>query len=138
MLCSPKITTRPCPKGFFNDEEYSGGPKWGLPYYVGWDGAIYPYTKSVGIYRCPSDGIDRTYSVSGDPAQPLNGQTVPTSYRYNTSNQENGPYNALPLSKLSAPAQAILIAESVPGVNDLNYNDLSTNGNRGDQSFYLP
>ena len=26
------------PKGFFNDEEYSGGPNWGMSYDSGWDG----------------------------------------------------------------------------------------------------
>jgi len=124
------------PKGFYNDEEYSGGPSWGLPADTGWDGAIYPYMKNVQILQCPSDAIARTYDAPNNTASPLYGKgKIPTSYRYNTSNQENGPYNALPLSKLDSPSQAIVICESTTGIDDLNYNDVSTNSGPGQQSF---
>ncbi|MES2465136.1 MAG: DUF1559 domain-containing protein [Armatimonadota bacterium] len=124
------------PKGFYNDEEYSGGPSWGMPADTGWDGAIYPYMKNVQILKCPSDSVDRTYDPPNNPAHSLYQKgPIPTSYRYNISNQENGIYNALAVSKLDSPAQAILIVESTPGISDLNYNDVSTLSGPGQQSF---
>jgi prepilin-type N-terminal cleavage/methylation domain-containing protein/prepilin-type processing-associated H-X9-DG protein len=128
------------PKGFYNDEEYSGGPNWGMPADTGWDGAIYSYTKNVRVLECPSDPLagtpQGTYNPPNNTVHPLyNKGPIPTSFRYNTSNQENGPYNALALSKLDSPAQAILICESTPGISGKNYNDVSVNSGPGEQSF---
>ena len=92
--------------------------------------------KNIQVLKCPSDVVDRAYTPSGAANCPLKGLgPIATSYRYNTSNQENGPYNALPVSKLDAPSQAILICESTPGINDLNYNDVSLSSGPGEQSF---
>ena len=110
------------PKAYFNDEA-EPGMTWGMPWNTGWEGAIYPYIKSTGVFRCPSDVIDRTFAPPAGPAQ---GLTMPTSYRYNISNQENGPWTALPLARLDRPADAIVIAESIEGVNGANWNQLAT------------
>jgi len=110
------------PKAFFNDQADYSAP-WGLPWDTGWDGAIYSYVKSGDVFRCPSDVDPRSYNLSAAVA---NGAKVWTSYRYNISNQENGAYDALQLSKLDSPADAIVIAESSTGVDEANYNDLAT------------
>ena len=115
------------PKAFFNDV-VNGNT--GLPWNTGWDEAIYPYTKNVQILACPSDTEKRTYKI--DPADanydahPFKGLTVPTSYRYNASNLPNGPWDALSLAGMDMPAEAILITESLPGVNNANWNQLAT------------
>ncbi|MBC7806869.1 MAG: DUF1559 domain-containing protein, partial [Akkermansiaceae bacterium] len=118
------------PKAFFNDQGDGASP-WGLHFETGWDAAIYPYVKSTGVYSCPSDVDARTYDVK---TYVLPGNLkMPTSYRYNISNQEDGAFTALQLSKLDQPAEAIAIAESSTGVDTANFNQLSTweGDNRG-------
>jgi prepilin-type N-terminal cleavage/methylation domain-containing protein/prepilin-type processing-associated H-X9-DG protein len=120
------------PKAYFNDQPTSAPDDhagWGMPWNTGWDGAIYPYLKNVQVLACPSDTIGRTYAA-GSPGVgtyfPANIPAIPTSYRYNVSNQEDDAWTALPVSDLDSPSQAILVAESVPGVDNANYNALST------------
>jgi len=123
------------PKAFFNDEEYYQGPSWSLPYYAGWDTAIFPYVKSAALFRCPSDSQETKSDgskVAYDNAI-LNINDFPTSYRYNISNQPNEGYTAARLSMIDSPASAIVIAESTTGVDEANYNQLATweNEDRG-------
>ncbi len=107
------------PKGFYNDEV--GGKPTGFPFTTGWDGIIYSYVKAPGVFYCPDDDISRTYNAGAPANAKLN-----LSYRYNTSNQPNGPFTAVSLSMLDSPASSIQIAESVAGVDGANYNDLAT------------
>ncbi|MBC8136271.1 MAG: DUF1559 domain-containing protein [Fibrella sp.] len=111
------------PKAFFNDQGDSASP-WGFPWYTGWDAAIFSYVKSTQVYQCPSDVDARTYNL--DPTIIPGNLVMPTSYRYNVSNQEEGAFTALQLAKLDQPAQAIVIAESSTGVDEANYNQLAT------------
>ena len=116
------------PKAFFNDQpdtDPNDSEAWGVPWYTGWDGILYPYYKTLPLLSCPSDTIGRTY-VPGSGIFPNGVTNIPTSYRYNVSNQEDDAWTALPLAHLDSPSQAILIAESVPGVDNANYNALST------------
>jgi len=111
------------PKAFFNDQP-DGSTSWGFPWYTPWDAAIYSYVKSTRVYACPSDVDARTYVM--DPTIIPGNLVMPTSYRYNISNQEEGPWSALQLSRLDAPASAIVICESTTGIYEANYNDVST------------
>src|SRR5205085_2031200 len=88
------------PKAFFNDQP-DGSETWGFPWFTGWDAAIYSYVKSTQVYHCPSDIDSRTYVL--DPAIIPGNLVMPTSYRYNISNQQEGPWSALQLSQLDAP-----------------------------------
>ncbi|MES2465137.1 MAG: prepilin-type N-terminal cleavage/methylation domain-containing protein [Armatimonadota bacterium] len=127
------------PKASFND--VIDGPT-GMTSNTGWDGAIYPYLKNVAVFGCASDTVGRTYTGTSNTTpptgrNPLTGLVVPTSYRFNSSNQL-GAFNPTNLSMLDRPADAILITESTPGVavsnpNGDNYNQLSTweGDNRG-------
>lgn len=125
------------PKGYFNDE--IGGKQTGFKYYIGWEGVIYNYIKSPGIFTCPDDSTGATKVIDapppGQPATPPGPLTVAIgqSYRYNTSNQPNEAYTAVSLAALDSPSQSIQIAESVPGVDNAYYNDLATweNDNHG-------
>jgi prepilin-type N-terminal cleavage/methylation domain-containing protein/prepilin-type processing-associated H-X9-DG protein len=120
------------PKAYYNDQ--CNGVNTGMPYYSGWDTALYPYIKAAGVYSCPDDSTNPTYKPdalstnpppnSGNPqAGPI---TLGTSYRFNASNETNGPFNNVSLSQLNEPSQCIIIAESTTGVNGANYNDVAT------------
>ena len=112
------------PKAWFND--VVNGPT-GWPVETGWDTAIYTYVKNQQLFKCPSDSnnaVRGSWAVSGG---------IPASYRYNLSNHPNGPWDALSLAALDRPAEAILILESVPGVNNNNWHQIATweGDNRG-------
>jgi len=116
------------PKAFFNDQP-TNAPEdhaaWGLPWDTGWDGAIFSYVKSADVFHCPSDNVTPYYTLGAGHGTPSDIK-MPTSYRYNVSNQEDDAYTALPVAHLDSPSQAIVIAESVPGFANANYNALST------------
>jgi len=113
------------PKAFFND--VVDGPT-GLPWYTPWESALYPYYKNADILRCPSDaaGNMRGKDIAIDPA---NVPSLPGSYRYNISNQPNGPWDPTALADIDRPAECIMISEALDGVHgdsDGNWNQLST------------
>ncbi len=110
------------PKAFFND--VVNGPT-GLPWYTGWDAALYPYYKNLEMLRCPSDG-QRTMRGKATDLAPTGVNKIPGSYRYNISNQPNGPWDALSLAALDRPTDAILIAEGTDGVKEANWHQLAT------------
>jgi prepilin-type N-terminal cleavage/methylation domain-containing protein/prepilin-type processing-associated H-X9-DG protein len=117
------------PKAYFNDQ--CNGVNTGLPYYSGYDAILYPYIKSGAVFSCPDDSTNGTYKPGVLATPPVNDATsgpvtFGTSYRYNASNETNGPFNNVSLAQLPEPAQCILIAEGVRGVDSANYNDLST------------
>src|SRR5262249_48153194 len=119
------------PKAFFNDQADANVP-WGNPWWTGWEQTLLPYEKNRDIYHCPSDSQTniRCYNdANGNPANPANLSNelcYPGSYRYNISNLPNGPWTAIKLAAIDQPADAIQIAESVNGVDDFNWNQLST------------
>lgn len=121
------------PKGFFNDQA-DGGQPWNQPWNWGWEEDLYPYLKSHGVYKCPDDSSNtiRQYPDSAGADHPIDwcskspeaADCFYASYRYNISNQPNGPWTALKLSALDQPSSAIVIAESTPAGG--NWNILST------------
>ncbi|MCC6731162.1 MAG: DUF1559 domain-containing protein [Chthonomonadales bacterium] len=119
------------PKAFFNDEAQAG-ESWGNPWWFGWEQVIAPYIKSNMLLHCPSDGTSgiRCYDDANgnppDPATLANPNCFPASYRSNISNMPNGPWTAMKLAALDQPAEAILVGESVPGVDNFNWNQLAT------------
>ena len=55
-----------------------GGP--GGAYSRGWAGAIYPYVRSVGVYKCPDDPNDTlSYSLNINASPSVSGQTGTTT-----------------------------------------------------------
>lgn len=113
------------PKAWFNDQPNGSEPGgWGFIPETGWDVAIYSYVKNGDMFRCPSDPNPQSYVIN--PVTVPGNVKMYTSYRYNISNQQDGPWSALPLSALDSPASAIVIAESSTGVDKANYNQLST------------
>ena len=121
------------PKGFFNDQA-TGGESWNQPWNWGWEEDLYPYLKSHGVYKCPDDSSNtvRQYpDINGVDhpnnwctSNPDNADCFYSSYRYNISNQPNGPWTALKLSALDQPSSAVVIAESTAAGG--NWNILST------------
>lgn len=108
------------PKAWFNNQALDGEP-WGMPAETGWDTAIYPYIKSRDVFRCPSDNekLVRNTWIEGV-------KNIPASYRYNISNQPEGPWTALSLAALDRPADAIQISESISGVDGSGYHQVAT------------
>jgi prepilin-type N-terminal cleavage/methylation domain-containing protein/prepilin-type processing-associated H-X9-DG protein len=88
-----------------NDEHFppSSNAQVGLPATgQGWGLRIYPYVKSIGVYRCPSDISNSTYAFA-------------VSYLYNVClDPTNGGYfNSSTLSSLSAASSTVLLDEAI-------------------------
>ncbi|CEK18102.1 prepilin-type N-terminal cleavage/methylation domain-containing protein [Chthonomonas calidirosea] len=113
------------PKAFFNDQADVGEP-WGNPWNTGWDEVILPYIKNKQVFQCPSDSYSLPRPMHDYDPNTNPNEVIPGSYRYNTSNLPNGPWTAMKLAALDQPASCILIAESVPGVDGWEWNQLST------------
>jgi prepilin-type N-terminal cleavage/methylation domain-containing protein/prepilin-type processing-associated H-X9-DG protein len=84
---------------------------------AGWAGAIYPYTKSTGVYDCPDDNTTQVTT---------NGVTFsPISYAFNENLYGGGPDGTL--ASLQAPASTIMLCEVQGGIAAIS----STYANEG-------
>jgi prepilin-type N-terminal cleavage/methylation domain-containing protein/prepilin-type processing-associated H-X9-DG protein len=89
-----------------------------------WDEALYPYTKNVGVYVCPSDSIRAKGNNSDNPTSYFCNQAV---LRSNTS----GTTAPRSLAALDAPADTIAMAE-------VNYTPTASGGpGTGFRSYLL-
>ncbi len=75
----------------------------GVPFGEGWAGAIQPYVKSTGLYKCPDDPTSQTNVPVGGAAGAYT--YYPVSYAYNTNAKAQSD------AAFSAPASTILICE---------------------------
>ena len=90
-----------------NDETYPCGskagygqpavPPWWDGYGVGWAGKIYPYVKSVGLYKCPDDSGSTTPVIS----YAMNGNFIP----------DHSTAAAITLAKLNSPSRTVFLLE---------------------------
>ena len=125
------------PKAWFNDGVvWSGGDptkiKWQYrdPMY-GW---TYVLSLSMGrakeAFRCPSDDTDHVYDTFNDSYPGLgdrgDADNIPGSYRLNISYLPNGPFEAIRVTRLSRPTEAIIIADGRQGFGDNAWNQLAT------------
>ena len=100
---------------------------------TGWAGDIYPYVKSMGIYKCPDDSTAATA-----PA-------VPISYAYNQhfgyNTQPFGtqlvPHTQIALAALNAPASTVLLLEMQGNKADPT-NPTETNSASADGKDFIP
>ena len=76
------------------DEKFPSGVSYG----AGWGGAIYPYVKAVGVYKCPDDSHNTIY-----------GDQTAVSYGYNQNVTGAGQYGSL--ASQQAPASTVLLCE---------------------------
>ncbi len=85
-----------------SDEKYvAGANPFGKG--AGWAGQLYPYIKSVGVFRCP----DNSTNLPGtDPSYGLNSQLSPYNGAGNGSNGIN-------LAQFSAPASTVMLFEVI-------------------------
>lgn len=120
------------PKAWFNDEPDGSQPQaWGFhdPMW-GWDYVLQGYIKNKNVYQCPSDSDSYPRglwddSYTGLPDKP-DADNIPGSYRLNISDYPNGPWGALKLAALERPSDAIQIIESIPGVDNAEWHQIST------------
>jgi len=93
-----------------------------------WRELLYPYTKNVGIYRCPSSDTNASlYGGDGSYANPL-GPAVYRSYGWATAGDSATPSNwwtyhdgasAPGEAQIQAPAETLTIVESRSDWTDL-------------------
>jgi prepilin-type N-terminal cleavage/methylation domain-containing protein/prepilin-type processing-associated H-X9-DG protein len=105
-----------------NDENFGkGDPK--TNFSAGWAQPIYPYVKSVGVYKCPDD------STSYNPGDGNIWNTV--SYSINDSFLGDGNGGSpVSLSRISAPASTVILCESQGSTLDI----ANASGTREDYS----
>ena len=80
-----------------NDEKNPNGVNYYFPGGNGWAGQIYPYVKSVNVYRCPND-----VNVN-----------APSSFAYNSNNTiPNGStVDSYNIASYNSPSKTVLLAE---------------------------
>lgn len=87
-----------------NDEKfptgYLGGGNDG--YGLGWGAMVYPYVKSVGVYKCPDDPTGVANNLNGYGPLEVD---YPISYAFNPNVAHDG------LPALNAPASTVLLTE---------------------------
>lgn len=93
-----------------NDETFPGGQH-GNTDGRGWAGAIYPYVKSVGMYKCPDDSTGNMTNVDGK------GETdYPISYGLNGNLTKRNVWTGTlvnTLAALNAPSNTVQVFEIV-------------------------
>jgi prepilin-type N-terminal cleavage/methylation domain-containing protein/prepilin-type processing-associated H-X9-DG protein len=93
----------------------------------GWAGEIYPYVKSVQVYKCPDDPTTSNTTVSPP--------YVPVSYGVNMY------FSNASLASLAAPTKTVLLFEVVGSVADvtdpLDWRSTSANGGDGGGAGYI-
>ncbi|MEO7715262.1 MAG: DUF1559 domain-containing protein [Capsulimonas sp.] len=104
-----------------NDERMPGDHR-GVPYPTGagWGAEIFPYVKSLAVYKCPDDSTSQTTNLNG-----LNETDYPVSYAMNANLDGGQPGGSL--AAQLTPASTVLLVE-VQGAqaNLLNADDDST------------
>ncbi len=84
----------------------------------GWAGQIFPYVKSVGVYKCPDDATSD------------NAGNTPISYGYNSnlSPYPGGGTVTNALASLNAPASAVMLFEMVNAATSVPLGTAPENG----------
>ena len=110
----------------------------------GWDSVLLTYVDGAKeVFRCPSDGAtdgqnpdfpsDAVWNIRGEWSGPGTGRwpadqpdatvdDIPASYRHNSSNQINGPFNAAKFTQIKYPSDGFLIVEA----KDSNFHHVAT------------
>ena len=91
----------------------------------GWAGQIYPYVKSAGVFRCPSDIFDprskennSSYGMNSDLSIGGNGQGTGTTYPLGGGGPITGQLSqAVNLPEMKAPAKTVLLFEVEGNIN---------------------
>ena len=92
------------------DEKFPGGSIGGPGNdYEGWASAIYPFVKSVGVYKCPDDSIANEKVSYGMNYSIFHG-TPSLGYFENV--------NGMSLAQMASPASTVLLHEGRGDAND--------------------
>jgi len=94
--------------------QYPTNPPDELPNFRGpnWDRIIYPYVKSVDVYRCLDHTIDDSFSNYG-----YNGNLGEGRYNFTTNQRWTNPdgsrdFRGLPMADVQVPAQIVMIYDA--------------------------
>lgn len=125
------------PKAWFNDgviwsQRNNGKFTWEYrdPMY-GWTYILSLYMgRNKEAFRCPSDETNHVYDTFNNGAGGLGddptADDIPGSYRLNISDLPDGPFEAIRVTRLIQPSEAIVIADGRQGVNGNAWNQLAT------------
>lgn len=125
------------PKAWFNDGIVSSGTNGGKTTWqyrdpmFGWTYILSLYMgRAKEAFRCPSDETDHLYDTFNDtqgnlPDRP-EADNIPGSYRLNISYLPNGPFEAIRITRLARPSEAIVIADGRQGFGANAWNQLAT------------
>ncbi len=94
-----------------NDETYpagDNGPYWN----TGWIGAIYPYAKSAGVFKCPDDP---TADGTGGVPFPAVSYSENLNFMGGADNQTHTVPPVVTLAQLNAPASTVFVFETQGG-----------------------
>lgn len=97
----------------------------------GWAGAVYPYVKSAGVYKCPDDPTTPTFYI--EPYEVC-------SYGYNR-NLVKSPSNAVvTIAAMQSPASTVVLSEIINNAAQVENNpanpDNSSCSDFGSYAFY--
>lgn len=115
------------PKAWFNDgviwsQRNNGKMTW--PYRDPMYGWTYILSLYMGgnkeAFRCPSDETNHLYDTFSSST------SIPGSYRLNISDLPDGPFEAIRVTRLVQPTEAIVIADGRQGRNGNAWNQLAT------------
>jgi prepilin-type N-terminal cleavage/methylation domain-containing protein/prepilin-type processing-associated H-X9-DG protein len=119
-------------KPWFNDGPKAGHGGW---HYrdpmLGWTYLLIKYVGgNKAVYRCPADDSNNLYDTDNDtmanlPDRP-DADNIPDSYRLNSSDLPNGPFDAIKMAQLPHPEASIMVAEARIGFENEGWNQLST------------
>lgn len=117
-----------------NDEQFPKGVNGGG---TGWGAAIYTFTKSTGVYKCPDDSTQATTNLNG------NGETdVPVSYALNPNiaiaglAQQNSPASTVMMSEVQGALTDVTNPANDTGVYG-SHRSPSANGGDGGGAGYI-
>jgi len=118
-----------------SDEQFPKGSNGGG---TGWASAIYPFTKSAGVYKCPDDPTGAATNLNN-----LGETDVPVSYAINPNvpvaglSQQNSPASTVLLSEVQGAQADVTSAVNDPGGGYGSHSSPAANGGDGGGAGYI-
>ena len=118
-----------------SDEQFPKGNNGGG---TGWGAAIYPFTRSVGVYLCPDDPTPTATNLNK-----LGETDVPVSYAINPNaviaglSQANSPASTVLLSEVHGAQADVTNTQNDPGGGYGSHSSPSANGGDGGGAGYI-
>ncbi|MBV9468058.1 MAG: DUF1559 domain-containing protein [Abitibacteriaceae bacterium] len=96
-----------------------------------WRQTIYPYIKSVDVFRCPSNSASKTITNNATATAPA----MPVSYAASYHFFGNDPQRVQAIANVQSPSSKIMVAEQINVEDGIGAADWSTNTLFRDRGF---